>query len=418
MLTSWSRGLTKGACPAGTSTEQRDVEMSKFVQRSGLHLAIDASNIRLGGGLTHISRVLHEVDPLQSGIHQVTVWAGKALASILPERSWLNLCCESWMDASLPERMFGRQFLLPKEIGAAQCDVLFSPSGTLPNKCNLPNVIMSQNLLPFDSAEALRFGPISPMRWKIRMLRHFQGNSLRRADGIIFLTSYARDVVSHDLGGISGEKVLIPHGIEKRFMQLPRPQREITRCSFADPFRLLYVSSLMPYKHQIEVATAAYRLRASGVPIEMRFVGAPWGEYGRKFKKVLYRLDPKGEYLIWSGCEPFETMHNKYGNADAIVFASSCESLPNILIEAMASSLPIACSDRGPMPDVLGDAGVYFDPCSPDSIAETVRKLAFDSTLRTILAERAWQRAQKYSWEKCANDTFNFIIKIARRSRH
>ena len=48
--------------------------------------------------------------------------------------------------------------------------------------------------------------------------------------------------------------------------------------------------------------------------------------------------------------------------AELFVFASSCENLPNILIEGMAAGLPIACSRRPPMPEVLGDAGESFDP--------------------------------------------------------
>ena len=50
------------------------------------------------------------------------------------------------------------------------------------------------------------------------------------------------------------------------------------------------------------------------------------------------------------------------------IFASSCESSSCVLIENMASGLPIACSNRGPMPEVLKDGGVYFDPEKPIDI--------------------------------------------------
>ena len=59
---------------------------------------------------------------------------------------------------------------------------------------------------------------------------------------------------------------------------------------------------------------------------------------------------------------PYHELHSEYKDADLGVFASSCENLPIILIEKMASGLPIACSNKGPMPEVLGSAGVYFDP--------------------------------------------------------
>jgi glycosyltransferase involved in cell wall biosynthesis len=78
----------------------------------------------------------------------------------------------------------------------------------------------------------------------------------------------------------------------------------------------------------------------------------------------------------------------------------------------MAAGLPIACSNRGPMPEVLGDAGVYFDPESTESITQVVNMLAKDPDLRDALARRAWDKAQNYSWERCASQTFDFISQV------
>jgi glycosyltransferase involved in cell wall biosynthesis len=384
-------------------------------KEAGLHLGIDATNIRLGGGITHLSHLLQACDPTAAGISRVTVWASQSTAAGLPERSWLVKISSPWMDASLPRRMLGQQFQLPIALKAAGCDVLFSPGGTLPAWSSMPKVAMSQNMLPFEPAEAACFGRWSLMRLKMCLLRYSQGRSFRRADGIIFLTQYAETAVSAALGGISCFIALIPHGIEPRFLQPPRPQRQLATCSVDKPFRVLYVSILMPYKHQMEVAHAASQLRAKGVPIEMRFIGASWGDYGRQFRTLLDRLDPKREFLLWSGAEPFESLHKFYQRADAFIFASSCENLPNILIEAMAAGLPIASSNRGPMREVLGDAGVYFDPEVPCNIADALDRLAEDDSLRSHLAQLAWRKAQAYSWERCARDTFEFIAQAAKK---
>jgi len=381
----------------------------------GLHLGIDASNIRQGGGVTHLSQLLQAGDPVAAGLDRVTVWTCKSTAATLPDRPWIVKRSAPWMEAALPLRMAGQQFRLPRELDAAACDVLFSPGGTLPAWCPVPAVTMSQNMLPFEPLEAARFGRFSPMRLKMRLLRTTQGRSFRRADGIIFLTQYAATSVSKALGGVPSNLALIPHGIEPRFIQAPRPQRRLADCSAQNPFRVLYVSILMPYKHQVQVAHAACQLRAEGVPIEMRFIGPPWGRYGQQFRALLDELDPKREFLLWSGAEPFDALHNFYQNSDVFVFASSCENLPNILIEAMAAGLPIASSDRGPMPEVLGDAGVYFDPEVPASIAKALRKLALDVPLRANLAEMAWRKAQVYSWERCARDTFAFIARVGQQ---
>lgn len=378
-----------------------------------LHLGIDASNIRQGGGVTHLSQLLSAADPAAAGIERITVWAARSTAAALPARPWLEVRSPAWLEAGMPRRMFGQQFRLAGELKQAGCDVLFSPGGTLPLWCSIPTVTMSQNMLPFEPAEALRFGRWSGMRLKMWMLRRTQGRSFRRANGVIFLTRYAQQAVCRFLGGVKGRTALIPHGIESRFVQPPRLQQGVDRYSPELPFRFLYVSILMPYKHQMKVALAISLLRGDGLPVAMRFVGADWGDCGREFRRLLQRLDPGEEYLHWTGGVPFDQLGGVYREADAFVFASSCENLPNIMIEAMASGLPIASSSRGPMPEVLEGAGVYFDPEVPESIAEALRKLIHNVELRTKLAASAWQKGQGYSWVRCARETLEFIAKTA-----
>ena len=251
------------------------------------------------------------------------------------------------------------------------------------------------------------------MRLKMWLLRRSQIRSFKKAEGLIFLTEYARAGVSRWLAKPKGLRALIPHGIEPRFTAAPKPQLDAQDYSPDQPFTFLYVSILMPYKHQIEVAKAANELRRAGCPIRVRFVGADWGAYGQLFRKLLRQLDPQEEFLIWPGSMPFSTLHAEYLAADAFLFASSCENLPNILIEAMAAGLPIACSNRGPMPEVLDEAGIYFDPLSASGIAEAMRRLFDHADLRACVAAQAKALSHAYSWHRCARDTFEFIAAVA-----
>ena len=68
------------------------------------------------------------------------------------------------------------------------------------------------------------------------------------------------------------------------------------------------------------------------------------------------------------------------------------------------------------MPEALGDAGAYFDPVQPDSIATAVRELVTNHVWRTQVAHQAYQRAQAYSWERCAHDTFSYLAEVAARA--
>jgi glycosyltransferase involved in cell wall biosynthesis len=134
-----------------------------------------------------------------------------------------------------------------------------------------------------------------------------------------------------------------------------------------------------------------------------------------RLQTTLQRVDPKGEFIAFRGAVPYASLPSFYKAADIGIFASSCENLPNILMEAMAAGLPLACSRLGPMPEVLGDAGVYFDPERPDDIARALRQLIDDPDLRARVAQAAFVSAQQYSWERCADATFDFLAGICRR---
>ena len=81
----------------------------------------------------------------------------------------------------------------------------------------------------------------------------------------------------------------------------------------------------------------------------------------------------------------------------------------------MASSLPIASSNYGPMPEILGKSAVYFNPHSVSSIFKALSKIVHDEILRKSLAEISWEKSLQYSWERCAEETFDFIYNIANR---
>ena len=66
-----------------------------------MHLAIDATNIRTGGGITHLSQMLSAANPIEAGFDRVTVWACNATASQLPSQPWLNIMNPFWAEGGL-----------------------------------------------------------------------------------------------------------------------------------------------------------------------------------------------------------------------------------------------------------------------------------------------------------------------------
>jgi glycosyltransferase involved in cell wall biosynthesis len=370
-------------------------------------VGIDASNIRAGGGVTHLVELLRAADPQAYGFSQVIVWSGSKTLNRIDDRPWLVKSNQPMLDKSLPYRTFWQRFRLSSLARAAGCDVLFIPGGSYAGNFH-PMVTLSQNLLPFEWRELRRFG-WSWMSLKLFLLRISQGRTFKRADGLIFLTRYARDVVMQVITTSTGKTTIVPHGIDGRFVCPPREQLTNNNYSTINPFRILYLSIIDMYKHQWYVAEAVASLRKAGVPLEIDFIGPAYGPALKHLLESIQKHDPKGEFLHYRGAIPFEKLHTAYRQADAFVFASSCENLPNILIEAMAAGLPIACSNKGPMPEVLGDAGEYFDPERPAEIASAIRTLFDSPELRSRLASESFEKSQSYSWKRCSDETFSFL---------
>jgi glycosyltransferase involved in cell wall biosynthesis len=374
-------------------------------------LGIDASNLRRGGGITHLCELLRVAEPSIHGFNEIIVWGGRAILERIEDRPWLKKRHANILDRSFPFRIFWQVFLLSKVSSKEDCDVVFIPGGSFVGTFH-PYVTMSRNLLPFERRETARYG-FSLMALKLFLLRHVQSHTFRKADGLIFLTRYAHDTVTQTIKSTADITVVIPHGVDHRFMNPPRKQLPLSEYSPDRPFRILYVSIIDMYKHQWNVVDAVAQLRGKGLPVELTLVGPACAQALKRLRTSLENADPSGSFIHYPGEAPYADLHTYYKTADLCLFASSCENMPNILLEGMASGLPIACSDRGPMPEILGDAGVYFDPEFPDDIARVLLTMINCPELRENAARKSYKRAQDFSWQRCATETLVFLQRIA-----
>lgn len=384
--------------------------------QSPIVVGLDATNLRSGGGRTHLIELLRSAEPERHGFSKLIVWGSGDTLDRLPDEAWIQKCNPPELEGNVLVRTQWQYRELSKAARSASCDILFVPGGNYLGDFH-PVVTMSRNSLPFEGRELARYG-VSVTTLRLLMLRLSQSRTFRRADGVIFLTRYAERLISRTAGRIEGATAIIPHGISDRFVIPPRPQRSIEACGPDNPFRLLYVSNLDLYKHQWSLVEAVARLRAEhGWALALDLVGGVGNaSAARRLEISVQAADPAGQWVRWRGAVPHDELHRIYVEADIGVFASSCENMPNILIETMAAGLPIACSKFDPMPEVLGDAGVYFDPEDPGSIAAALQELIGSRAARQSNAQSAYAAAGAYSWARCADETFQFLQQV--RARH
>lgn len=373
-------------------------------------LGIDASNIRAGGGLTHLKAILSNASPGQFGFEKVVLWSSQSTLDTLPNLHWLDKQTHYLLNRGALFSFVFQIFFISRAVKKQNCAILFVPGGTFLGWFS-PFVTMSQNMLPFEFEEAKRFGKLT-LRLRFLLLFLLQSFTFKKAQGIIFLTNYALTYISKKINLTNKQKVIIPHGVSKDFLKEPKIQRNIKSYTQEKPFKLLYVSIVTAYKHQWNVAEAVLRLHEEGYPITLDLIGPSTKDSINKVKTILSSDSNKKQIVSYLGAVNHNELAEYYTKADGFIFASSCENMPIILIEAMIAGLPVVCSDKGPMPEVLGSYGVYFNPLDVDSTCRALKEFLEDETVREQNACNAFNNSKTYTWKDCSDSTFKYLADL------
>lgn len=371
-----------------------------------LILGIDASNIKSGGGLAHLRNLLIEFSKAKGkNVHIIVFISPLSLRSIKEFSNFENIdfIVPFWIIFLAPFNYLIHYFLINIYFKLKKIDIALN-LGALPYfKPLVPFIVVSQNMLPFERSQISLFGRVSFMGLKLLILRFTQKLSFTKASGIIFLSQYAKKNISKILS-LKGRCRVIPHGVEPKFNLTKRDYNKIKVLTYVSPF--------YPYKHQEELIKA-FLMSKTFIGTELWLVGEYNNSYGKKLISKYSLLNNSSVRLF--GNVKHENIQHIYQNSDIFAFPSSCENLPNILLEAMASGLPIICSEKGPMPDVLGRAGLYFNPYNPNSISRSFEKLVHNRRLRVKLSIEANKIAKTYSWTRCFEDTIDFCFEVLKK---
>lgn len=376
-------------------------------------LGIDASSPGSGGGKRHLIELLKCFQFEKFGFSHVRIWGVEETLSQIPDSPNIEKLSHAYLNRGIFHRFVWQIFLRDKTF-KDQFDILFSPFGTYTGKIR-PYVSMSQNMLIFQSSERKRFG-LSLLRLKLKLLYYKQKKVFHNSQGIIFLSQFAKNQIGKliNLKGIETE--IIHHGVSNSFRSEPKEQYAITNYNFENPFKFLYVSTIWAYKHPWNVVEAITELRKKGFPIVIDIVGnIEEVSAAEKLGEAINKNDKYNEFVFWHKEVSLVQVAEYYKKSDAFVFASTCENMPIILIEAMSSGLPIACSNYQPMPEFLKETGIYFDPLSINSIVNALEKLLTNLDFRKCLARESYNLSEEFKWEKCAEETFSFLYKIGKK---
>lgn len=130
-----------------------------------------------------------------------------------------------------------------------------------------------------------------------------------------------------------------------------------------------------------------------------------------ELKQITRNLEAKGRVRMF-GYVDEERLSSLYRGALGLIFPSWYEGFGLPVLEAMQCGCPVICSDRSSLPEVGGDAVLYVDPASPESICEAMLALEEDPAQRDAFREAGCDRARQFSWKRTALATLEFYRQV------
>ena len=133
---------------------------------------------------------------------------------------------------------------------------------------------------------------------------------------------------------------------------------------------------------------------------------------GRKDLESLIEECRVADKVIFVHRLPYLELPKIYAGAEALIFPSRYEGFGLPPLEAMKTGVPVIASNRPPIPEVVGDAGIYFDPTSGEELSTALERVLYDSNLRSQLIQKGRQNLGRFSWIENAKRTCEIYRRV------
>ena len=291
-------------------------------------------------------------------------------------------------------------------VAQTNADLLFTPYQLGPRVKGVRQLLMLTNMEPFLFDQYV-YGAKNRLRNHI--LKSTSSRSLRQADRVIAISKFTQDHLVRGLGITADRVRMVYHGRNEALAIEGADeveQRRLASYGISIPF-FLTCGSLLPYR-RCEDVIAAFDRAAANLPEGTQLVIAGSGtdeRYGDLIKRAI-DASPYRERILPLGHVPQDVMKPLYRQCDACVIATEIEACPNIAIEAMTAGCAIIANDKPPLPEILDNAYHSYRARDIPHLTEVMVQVSRNKQLRETLMARSLSRAEHFSWETCADQTY------------
>lgn len=240
----------------------------------------------------------------------------------------------------------------------------------------------------------------------IRYFKNFVDNTLPRLAGILVPSNAVKKDLTNQFF-VPPEKItVVYHGVDNKFFSPSDSTIHLIRKKYRLPKKfILFVGAMEPRKN-LETVILAHSSMKDELQNDYPLVIA--GTTGWKSTEI-HRLASRSHHIILTGYVHDSLLPALYHSASLFVFPSLYEGFGMPLTEAMAAGLPIVASNRGAIPEVVGNAAILTDPLSVSEITAGMQRILETPRIAETLGETGRQRAQQFTWAKTAAQTKTFF---------
>lgn len=301
-------------------------------------------------------------------------------------------------------RILWEQTGLPVNIAARRLNVFHTPIGAVPLLSIAPTVVTVHDLAFLKYPDQL---PASRRIWLIGAVRM----SARRASKIITVSQATANDLQEWLDIPDDRIQAIPLATSGKVERVQGKSLDVFRMKWEiDRPYILAVGTLEPRKNLPTLLRAFAKIK-DDIEHQLVLVG-PEGWLTGELKSTLDELN-LGDRVRLTGFVSDEELGGWYSAADLYVFPSYYEGFGLPAIEAMRCGTPVLASDNSAFPEVVGDAGVLIPANDIDLWAESIRDLLRDEPRRQHLRDLGFARADAFSWDRTAQETYNVYKEVA-----
>jgi len=381
----------------------------------GLHVAIDGAcwwNDRGFGRFTRemVRALLSRSE--QTGIHYTLVMEHDRPpgCEILPPPANADVVLVG--TASAAQAMSGRGARSPahmlrmgQALGAARADVVFFPAvySWVPVWGNAPSVLTVHDAIPE------RFPRLVFPRRRNELLWRIKSRLARASASRILTVSDASASELVDVLGVAPSRIdRTSEAADPVFAARPgAPRGAVTQSlGLADGPFVVYVGGFNAHKNVPCLLEAFAQVRGD---VSLVLVGDASGggfhDDVPALRAWLAERPAVARRVAFAGWLADDALVDVYNTASALVLPSLAEGFGLPAVEAMACGCPVLCSDSTSLPEVVGEAGLLFDPTDPAAIARCIERVLTDDALAERLSDLGLARAATFTWDRGARLT-------------